>query len=581
MATHIVIPDTQIKPGVPTEHLTWIGKYIVDQFKGKPDVTIIHLGDNWDMPSLSSYDKGKKRMEGQRYAADIEAGNAAFKLLDAPLSRQKSWKPRKVFLTGNHECVDETTRAFTRRGFVSVDDLVSSDEVLSVDDSGEGIWQECGAPHIYDYDGPMVDMSKMMVTPNHRVVGLRKTHGGWVEQPARTVTASNPIQIFRAARNNTPDSPMSDIDIRLAAWAHTDSGRTKQYGTWTFYQRAEKAQRPLDLLTHAGLQFSEYRRDRESPVFPNGNLAVRVDTAVDMYLGRCPRLDRLVPDRDRLSPWVWDLSERQVRILLDEWVYTDGSIHKHAKESRIIYCSRDGLRDDLQRLLTLNGFGVSATEYRPGHWRLNVTTRRSRSTGTSTTVPYKGKVWCLTVPNGRFFVERQGHVFLTGNSRIERAAEDNAQLEGTVSLDDCDTLDWDRYAFLEPVNIDSVRYCHYFYNPINGRPISGMIETRLKTIGHSFTQGHQQVLMYGLRPVAGTMQHGLVAGLCTLHDEDYLGPQGNASWRGIVVCHEVRDGHYDPMMVSLDYLCRRYEGVSLKKRYPKLGQGRRWVPAAR
>ncbi len=93
---------------------------------------------------------------------------------------------------------------------------------------------------------------------------------------------------------------------------------------------------------------------------------------------------------------------------------------------------------------------------------------------------------------------------------------------------------------------------------MSGRPFSGMIETRLKTIGHSFTQGHQQTLMYGVRYVGEQSQHGLVAGSCYLHDEDYKGPQGNAHWRGIIICHEVQDGSYDPMFISLDYLCRRY-----------------------
>jgi hypothetical protein len=77
--------------------------------------------------------------------------------------------------------------------------------------------------------------------------------------------------------------------------------------------------------------------------------------------------------------------------------------------------------------------------------------------------------------------------------------------------------------------------------------------------------GHQQTLDYAIRFVKGESQHGLVAGACYLHDEDYKGYQGNAHWRGIVVCHEVREGSYDPMFVSLDYLCRRYEGVPLSK----------------
>ena len=59
-----MIPDTQVKPGVNTDHLEWAGHYAV---KMKPDV-IVHIGDHWDMPSLSSYDKkGSRQMEGKRY----------------------------------------------------------------------------------------------------------------------------------------------------------------------------------------------------------------------------------------------------------------------------------------------------------------------------------------------------------------------------------------------------------------------------------------------------------------------------------------------------------------------------------
>src|SRR5688572_4052204 len=100
-ATHIVIPDVQAKPGTPTDHLDWIGRYIVEQFAGRDNVRIIHLGDHWDMPSLSSYDKGRKAMEGRRYVADIQAGNEAFAVLDEPLraynkGRRRKWLPRKV-----------------------------------------------------------------------------------------------------------------------------------------------------------------------------------------------------------------------------------------------------------------------------------------------------------------------------------------------------------------------------------------------------------------------------------------------------------------------------------------------------
>ncbi len=259
MTIHIVIPDTQVRPGVDTRHLGWIGQFLVDQFSDKKDVKIIHLGDHFDMPSLSSYDKGTARMEGRRYKADIKAGNDAFDLLCDPIvqynkGRKIKWNPKRHFLMGNHE------------------------------------------------------------------------------------------------------------------------------------------------------------------------------------------------------------------------------------------------------------------------------------------------------------------------DRITRACQADAQLEGTLSLDDLNVKKhgWKVHPFLQPLFLDGVGYAHYWYQPMSGRPYSGMIETRLKQIGHSFTMGHQQTLMYGVRFVGGVSQHGLVCGSCYTHDEEYKGPQGNAHWRGIIVKHNVQGGSYDPMFVSLDYLSRRYSGKGLK-----------------
>ena len=108
MRTHFVIPDTQVKPGVPTDHFRWIGQYIVDK---KPDV-IIDLGDHYDLPSLSSYDRGKLQFEGRRFRADVEAGNNALDILMAPMraynrnqikNRKTQYKPQMEITFGNHE----------------------------------------------------------------------------------------------------------------------------------------------------------------------------------------------------------------------------------------------------------------------------------------------------------------------------------------------------------------------------------------------------------------------------------------------------------------------------------------------
>ena len=151
--------------------------------------------------------------------------------------------------------------------------------------------------------------------------------------------------------------------------------------------------------------------------------------------------------------------------------------------------------------------------------------------------------------------------------RINRATNDDPKLHGLISTDDLNYIEhgFTVHRYLEPVFIDGVGYCHVYVQPMSGRPLGGAAAGRLKQIGHTFTMGHQQTLDYAIRFVAGRSHHGLIAGACYLHDEDYKGPQGNAHWRGVIVKHQVEDGSYDPMFVSLNYLCRRYEGVSLAK----------------
>jgi len=160
--------------------------------------------------------------------------------------------------------------------------------------------------------------------------------------------------------------------------------------------------------------------------------------------------------------------------------------------------------------------------------------------------------------------------------RITRLTESSAEFEGLVSVDDLEYNEWydHVYSFLDPVEIDGVTYAHYFYNPMSGRPWGGNADTRLKNIGFSFTMGHQQGRKFASRDLAnGQTHYGLIAGSCYLHDEHYIGPQAQNHWKGIVMKHEVHGGSYDPMFVSLDYLCRKYEKMEikdfLKKKYKR------------
>lgn len=135
---HMVIPDTQCKPNVPLEHLEWAGQYAADK---RPEV-IVFIGDHADMPSLSSYDKGKKSFEGRRYKADIAAARKGLELFLAPIRKESDYKPRLIMTLGNHE--NRINRA--------VEDDPHLDGLLSVDDL---LYKESGF-EVYPYLAPVV-----------------------------------------------------------------------------------------------------------------------------------------------------------------------------------------------------------------------------------------------------------------------------------------------------------------------------------------------------------------------------------------------------------------------------------------
>ena len=131
---HLIIPDTQIKPNESLEHLSWAGKYAASK---KPDV-IVHIGDHWDLPSLSCYDVGKKSFEGRKYIDDVQAGNQGMAVFMAPIiaeqqrlidNKKKRWNPRLVFTLGNHEQRIERAIESDRKleGLISYDDFNLSD----------------------------------------------------------------------------------------------------------------------------------------------------------------------------------------------------------------------------------------------------------------------------------------------------------------------------------------------------------------------------------------------------------------------------------------------------------------------
>lgn len=154
---------------------------------------------------------------------------------------------------------------------------------------------------------------------------------------------------------------------------------------------------------------------------------------------------------------------------------------------------------------------------------------------------------------------------LFGNheDRLTRAISRDPKWDGLLTLDSLKTPGFTRHPFLKIVELDGIKYCHYFSSPHSGKAIGGTIVNRLNKIGHTFVQGHMQGFLYASQQYPDHIKHGIVCGRFYNRHESYR-PEDvqNSEFNGIVILNEVRSfkgcGTFDLMPLSMNYLREKY-----------------------
>ncbi len=110
---HIIVGDAHAKLEVDNSRFTKLGNFILNTRLKYPhaNIKVIDMGDWEDMPSLSSYDMGKKCYEGRRYQRDLAAAWDARQRTNSPIDdfnetarkyHKRTISVSKYALGGNH-----------------------------------------------------------------------------------------------------------------------------------------------------------------------------------------------------------------------------------------------------------------------------------------------------------------------------------------------------------------------------------------------------------------------------------------------------------------------------------------------
>ena len=353
-------------------------------------------------------------------------------------------------------CTSEFTEVLSLEGWKSIKDIKMSDKVAILD--GDNVKYECPLKlHEYDYDGKMYELRTqqvdLTVTPNHRlwIKGRNKDHFEFMnaedafgkrvrhkkninhfepdEWIGETFTIPEYTDKFNHIREKI-DIDMNDwltfFGIFLAEGCANDS---------TVHIAAQK-KRVRDVLEPAinnmGFILSKYK---------NNNWAINnVQLANYMKKYSPGAINKFMPD------WVWKLNKEQSRLLLSSMELGDGYTSK--SNNRFYYTSSKQLADDVTRLALHAGYStnVRVPEGRKKGTPYNFKNRdqqgitnadnyvitiiktktepqinhghSKRQNGQSEKwVDFKGKVYCLTVRTGIFYVRENGKPVWCGNSR--------------------------------------------------------------------------------------------------------------------------------------------------------------------
>lgn len=322
-------------------------------------------------------------------------------------------------------CMDHETECLTRRGWLRYTDLLPTDEVLQWDSEADLLsWVAPQHIHEYDFDGDMVQIENrhthQVLTPNHRVYAKIRRHSRHPKPIAYEVIESRFVD--SRPGNWQVDLPMAsflegsqNFDVELAylvGWWLTDAWAHKDANAVCFSQS-----KPVTLakLREALSKWnpSEYIKKSRKETHADEHIFYLSGPLADL-------LRRDFPERKLMWNMLdWSIEAR--RALYDGLMDGDGS-RKETQHAEAFW-SKDQDRRDVFLALALS-IGIRCYEDPvKGVVYVNHKTRTTQVQGKQRAdrLPYRGKVWCLTVPTGAFVARRGGRPFITGNSGFPKA----------------------------------------------------------------------------------------------------------------------------------------------------------------
>lgn len=318
------------------------------------------------------------------------------------------------------QCLSNDTKILSMDGWKSYNEVKEGDIIYTFNvKNGKLEKKIVDTIFTRHYEGKMYNLKNrsqdQLISPNHRVVRQIFNADKYILEPIENVLKlKSPISIPVSVLNNNEDLKIDDNQLRLMAWILSE-GTIEKDGSFrvsiyqskdTHYQNYSEI---TSLLQGRNLEFSTYQQ---------------------VGLGTCTRI-RLNPNSSKVvhrwfgakrkifPEYLFGASKRQARLFLDTYVKGDGWQEKY--RTRITVTDKTIL-EGLQAMAVLAGYNFNVLERKPHgiakklQYILTLTEAKHDYIQKIKEVPYRGVIWSVHTENETVIAQRNGQVFVTGNT---------------------------------------------------------------------------------------------------------------------------------------------------------------------
>ena len=304
----------------------------------------------------------------------------------------------KHMVSDKIHCLTADHEVLTSDGWKFIDDISVDDKVAVLKDD-KLIYENPMEVHKYpDYSGTMYNISNSQIdlntTVEHRMLIKYNNNEGYLLDKACNIIGKC-VQYKKDCVWDAPCYqfviPGSNREINMEAWLLF-------FGKWIASDCDNK------VLYQFG---SHYNTD------DNKNITE--------YL-----CNNIYADTLRMPEWVWNLSSKQVKMLMKSMISTNMTLGKYKYDN--MFCTKyKSLADDMMRLCIHAGWSGVKSLYN-GYWKITIIKNRNSPYANANNIKqekihnervynYKGAVYCISVSTEVFMVRRNGKSVWTGNSR--------------------------------------------------------------------------------------------------------------------------------------------------------------------